>query len=275
MSKHISSNTTKHHNASRKRNCSGDKQLLEAQLVQHRHMEALGDVSKAIRNAAEQVNSKNSRTQRELGSIARKLESVATVLDQQVGEGKEANNPTSQIAYSEYVHRRLMANASSRADESNEDNRESDEESDPNSRKSTPLIRLEGPEGAKETSTPRPTKKQKITKSNLALPEPNDGKLGEAKKISTSTAHPTKKKKATKSSRALPGPNDGKQYGKLEACGVLSGLEPTARSKVIDDWIEKGLIPVEKKSSMYRTCNLVRNGKRVNEWGQGEIRSSC
>jgi hypothetical protein len=40
---------------------------------------------------------------------------------------------------------------------------------------------MEDLEGAKETRTPRLTKRQKITKSNLAPPESNDGELEGAK----------------------------------------------------------------------------------------------
>ena len=104
MSKRIT-DTTGVNNSSKKRKSVGDKQLA-AQLVQHRHIEALGDMMNIAQNAAEQLQAED-LSKRDRNAIARNLTSLANAVKNQRHVVTEANKDTSQIAYSKYVHGRL------------------------------------------------------------------------------------------------------------------------------------------------------------------------
>jgi hypothetical protein len=82
---------------------AGDKQM-EAQLVQHHHIEALRDVLNVARNAVKNQLQSEDLSKHEMKSILRKLTSLTDVVKHQRKVVTKANKATGQIRYSKYVH---------------------------------------------------------------------------------------------------------------------------------------------------------------------------
>jgi hypothetical protein len=123
------------------------------------------NVLNIAQNAANQLQSED-LSKCKINKLLERLHPWLMQFEFQHGVVTEASEATSQTGYLKYVHDRLKPNAS----HTNETNKENIA---PTPCKSESVICLEAL--AKEMSTSGPTKKKKVTKSNLTLLGPKDG----------------------------------------------------------------------------------------------------